>query len=153
MKRYPPLVPVLALAVTMSCVRSDPVAAEPVYWSCRVAPEAAPAADFCPAIGAAFQTALEERDPGRAVAPLAAGSAAGSAAGGADLDLIIEIVSAGKRSLSSRLVWRRAGMSEDEAGPVLTLDVTDRSLYDADLRATLASQIADTLLSHGGAPL
>lgn len=149
MKRYRPIAPALAIAATLSCVRSDPVAAEPVYWSCRVASEAQPAADFCPAIGAAFEDALRARDPGRAIAPLAPGGAAG----GADITLVIELVSASKRSLSSRLLWRGAGMSDEQAGPVLTLDVSDRSLYDSELRATLATQIAATLLSHGGAPL
>ena len=152
MNRYRPLrslLPSVVLAAALGCVRSAAVGAEPVIWSCRVAAPAASAADFCPAIGAALETGLRNRDPDRAVAALAPDAPVDAAA----LNLVIELVTASDRSLSARLLWQAPNADGQVAGPVLTLDVVDRSLDDADLRATLASQIAANLLSHGGAPL
>ena len=144
-----PFLPLLLLTAAVGCVKSAAVGAEPVLWSCRVADAAAAAADFCPDIGGALEAGLRSRDPDRTVSASVAGPGSDPAA----LNLVVELVSASDRSLSARLLWQAPHTAGEEAGPVLTLDVVDRSLGAADLRATFASQIAANLLSHGGAPL
>src|SRR5690606_41497814 len=119
MNRYRPLrslLPAVALAAALGCVRSAAVGAEPVIWSCRVAAPAASAADFCPAIGAALATGLRNRDRDRAAAALAP-DAPGDGAG---LNLGRALVTASDRRRPAGRRWRAPHADGQGAGAGLT---------------------------------